>query len=88
MTDVPPIPVTAPIPAPAPAPTAVVSNPLTWLTDFIGSANVQKVFGMLQVFAAGATNLEGKSLGQKISGMTLGGVFTLGIHFMDWLRTK
>ena len=71
-----------------PAPPAVVSNPLTWLTDFIGSANVQKTLAGAQVALAGLTSTEGKSLGAHISGMTIGGVYGLAVHLIDALRAK
>ena len=78
----------APAATAAPAPAIVVSNPLTWLVDFIGSANVQKVLGMLQVYIGGATAAEGKTLGAHITGMTIGSAFTLGVHLVDALRAK
>lgn len=74
--------------APNPAPAPVMSNPLTWLADFIGSANVQKILGIAQVYIAGSTAAEGKTLGAHITGMTLGGAFTLGVHVVDAVRAK
>jgi hypothetical protein len=73
---------------PVPAPAAVVSNPLTWLVDFIGSANVQKALGLTMTAISGATAADGKDLGLKITGMTLGGAFTLGVHIVDAIRAR
>jgi len=78
---------------PAASPPAVkvkpsASNPITRFVDFLGSANVQKNLGLAQVIIAAATNLEGTNLWQHISGMTVGAVFALGVHYFDYLRTK
>jgi hypothetical protein len=66
----------------------VTSNPFTWLADFIGSANVQKTLAGVQVALSGVTGTEGKSLGAHIAGMTVGGVYGLAVHYIDYLRTK
>ena len=74
---------------PAVAPTAKSTNPLeNAVTQFLGSANVQKILGLVQVGVAGTTNAEGKSLGMHISNMTIGAAFTLGVHYFDYLRAK
>lgn len=80
MTNVPPT--TPPPPAP------VVSNPLTWLFDFIGSANVQKALGLSGSAIAALTAADGKSIAVKISGMSLGAAFALGVHVVDAARAK
>jgi hypothetical protein len=72
-------------PTPASAPTAVVSNPLTWLVDFIGSANAQKAIGYI---GGPVLAVDFKTWAAKLAAVGAGGVFALGIHFMDWLRTK
>ena len=73
-----------------PPTTSTASNPLTSaltaFTDFLGSANVQKILGMVQTGIAGATSAEGKSFAMHLSGMTVGGVFTLGVHVVDAIR--
>lgn len=70
------------------APAAVTSNPFTWLTDFIGSANVQKTLAGIQVAVAATTGAEGQTLGTKIAGMSVGAVYGLAVHYIDYLRTK
>jgi len=65
-----------------------VPNPLTWLTDFIGSANVQKALGLAMTGLSGATAANGKDLGMKLGGMTIGAAFTLGVHIVDAVRAK
>lgn len=91
MTDVAPVVTTpvavAPVVVPPP-PTTVISNPLTWLVDFIGSANVQKALGLAMTGISATTAANGKDLGMKITGMTLGGAFTLGVHLIDAFRAK
>lgn len=72
---------------PAP-PAAVTSNPFTWLTDIIGSANVQKTLAGIQVAIAASTGVEGQTLGTKIAGMSVGAVYGLGVHYFDYLRTR
>lgn len=65
-----------------------MSNPLTWLVDFLGSANVQKALGLAGSAIAGMTAADGKDLGVKITGMTIGGAFALGVHIVDAIRAK
>lgn len=69
-------------------PTGFVPNPLTWLTDFIGSANVQKVLAGIQVGVAGLTGTEGKSLGVKVAGMSIGAAYGIAVHWIDAVRAR
>lgn len=73
-------PVTSPVAEPNPLANA--------LTSFVGSANFQKDLGVLQAGIALLTNAEGHTFAMKIGGATLGGVFALGVHFVDYLRAK
>lgn len=75
-------------PAPTVSPVAEPNPLANAITSFLGSANVQKVLGLIQVGVAGGTNAEGKSLGMHISNMTIGALFTLGVHYVDYLRAK
>ena len=69
-------------------PKVVVANPLTWLVDFIGSANVQKTLGGLQVATAGLTGAEGQTFAMKLAGMSVGAAYGLAVHYFDYLRAK
>lgn len=75
-------------PSPTTSPVAEPNPLANVITSFLGSANAQKVLAALQVAAAGVTNLEGKSLGAHISGMTLGGAYGIAVHYIDYLRAK
>ena len=65
-----------------------VPDPFSWITDFLGKANVQKVLAGAQVATAGLTGTEGKSLGMHISGMTIGAAYGIAVHYIDYLRAK
>ena len=75
-------------PAPTPSPVAEPNPLANAITSFIGSANVQKTLGSLQAGIALLTNAEGHTIGMKIGGATVGGVFALGVHYVDYLRAK
>lgn len=62
-----------------------VTQTIIDITDLLGSANVQKAIGL--VFA-GDAGLEWRTLRAKIAGLTVGGLFTLGIHALDAYRAK
>lgn len=75
-------------PSPTPGPVAEPNPLANALTSFIGSANLQKTLGVLQVGIAGLTGTEGTSTAQRIAGMSIGGAFALGVHWFDYLRAK
>jgi hypothetical protein len=75
-------------PSPSTSPVAEPNPLANAITSFLGSANVQKVLGLVQVGVAASTNAEGKSLGMHVSNITLGAAFTLGVHWFDYLRAK
>ena len=82
-------PIAAPVAAPVAAATASpIPNPLTVVLDWLGSANVQKALGVAQVVLSATGTEHLQSIGGKISGMTVGGVFALGVHVVAWLRAK
>ena len=65
-----------------------IPNPFTALSNFIGSANVQKTLASLQVGIGGLTSAEGKTLGTHITAMSVGAVYGLAVHWFDYLRAK
>lgn len=75
-----PAPVTSPVAEPNPLANAI--------TSYLGSANVQKVLGLIQVGVAATTNAEGKTLGMHVANITLGAAFTVAVHWIDYLRAK
>lgn len=62
-----------------------LSSVLNAVTAFLGSADVQKILGLT---LSGDAALEWKSLSMKLTGMTVGGAFTLAIHVVDAIRAK
>lgn len=75
-------------PAPTASPVAEPNPLANAITSFIGSANVQKTLGLLYAGIGGLTAAEGKSLGVHIANLSIGSAFTLGVHFVDYLRAK
>lgn len=74
---------------PTSTPTTAEPNPLAnAITSYIGSANFQKTLAGLQVAIAALTSAEGSGLGMKIAGMSVGGLYGLGVHYVDYLRAK
>jgi hypothetical protein len=82
MTDV-------PNPAPTPAANQPGFNFLTTivndLTGFAGNADVQKIVGL----AGGAVlQTDFKTWAAKLASVGAGGLFALGVHYVDYLRAK
>jgi|HubBroStandDraft_1064217.scaffolds.fasta_scaffold657870_2 hypothetical protein len=55
------------------------------LSGWLGNADMQKIIGI-----GGVAFLQNdfKTWGAKLAMISVGGAFALGVHFIDWLRTK
>ena len=62
-----------------------IGNPLNWVTEFLGSANVQKLIGLI---GGPVLATDFKTWGAKLAAIGAGGGFAVAIHVVDWLRAK
>lgn len=58
------------------------------LAGFLGSANVQKLLGLAQSAIAETTSAEGHTALLHLGGGIIGAAYALGVHFVDYLRSK
>ena len=58
------------------------------LTAWLGSANVQKIIGLVQAGVAATTGAEGKSLSSHVAMTTIGTAYAAFIHIIDAARAK
>lgn len=63
----------------------IVTSVINDITGFLGNADVQKIIGL-----AGGAGLQTdfKTWGAKLASIGAGGLFALGVHYIDYLRAK
>lgn len=66
-----------------PTPVTGASSLATAITEFIGSANVQKIIGLV---GGPVLATDFKTWGAKLAAIGAGGAFALAVHFVDYLR--